>query len=229
MPWAASGRAIANGRDEGQTKLLFDEQTGRIVGGGIVGTNAGDLISEVALAIEMGADAVDIGRTIRTSRWANRSAWPPIGAPGLHRRRRRASAGAGGLSLRAGAAVRPLATEGRTRSESTTHLARPLEARQALGAHGLDAIGQRGPVAGARRVRIVQHEALPATSSYIGSRLATTATSRTPGTVMITASISEAATFSPPTLSMSFERSEKRAIRPGRRLTRSPVMNRPWR
>ena len=64
MPWAASGRAIANGRDEGHTKLLFDEQTGRIVGGGIVGTNAGDLISEVALAIEMGADAVDIGRTI---------------------------------------------------------------------------------------------------------------------------------------------------------------------
>ena len=64
MPWAASGRAIANGRDEGFTKLLFDEQTHRIVGGGIVGTHAGDLIGEVALAIEMGADAVDIGRTI---------------------------------------------------------------------------------------------------------------------------------------------------------------------
>ena len=64
FPWAASGRAIANGRDEGFTKLLFDDTTHRIVGGGIVGTHAGDLISEVALAIEMGADAVDIGKTI---------------------------------------------------------------------------------------------------------------------------------------------------------------------
>ncbi|HVE51452.1 MAG TPA: dihydrolipoyl dehydrogenase [Casimicrobiaceae bacterium] len=64
FPWAASGRAIANGRDEGFTKLLFDAQTHRIVGGGIVGTHAGDLISEIALAVEMGADAVDIGRTI---------------------------------------------------------------------------------------------------------------------------------------------------------------------
>jgi dihydrolipoamide dehydrogenase len=64
FPWTASGRAIANGRDEGFTKLLFDEQTHRLVGGGIVGTHAGDLISEIALAIEMGADAVDIGKTI---------------------------------------------------------------------------------------------------------------------------------------------------------------------
>jgi len=64
LPWAASGRAIANGRDEGHTKLLFDATTHRIVGGGIVGTHAGDLIGEIALAIEMGADAVDIGRTI---------------------------------------------------------------------------------------------------------------------------------------------------------------------
>ena len=64
FPWSASGRAIANGRDEGFTKLLFDEETHRIVGGGIVGMHAGDLISELALAIEMGADAVDIGRTI---------------------------------------------------------------------------------------------------------------------------------------------------------------------
>ncbi len=64
FPWAASGRAIANGRDEGHTKLLFDGETHRIVGGGIVGTHAGDLIGEIALAIEMGADAVDIGRTI---------------------------------------------------------------------------------------------------------------------------------------------------------------------
>ena len=64
FPWAASGRAIANGRDEGFTKLLFDASTHRIIGGGIVGTHAGDLIGEVCLAIEMGADAVDIGKTI---------------------------------------------------------------------------------------------------------------------------------------------------------------------
>ncbi|WP_439542251.1 dihydrolipoyl dehydrogenase [Hyphomicrobium sp.] len=64
FPWAASGRAIANGRDEGFTKLLFDDETHRIVGGGIVGTHAGDLIGEVCLAIEMGADGVDIGKTI---------------------------------------------------------------------------------------------------------------------------------------------------------------------
>lgn len=63
-PWSALGRAIANGRDEGFTKLIFDEATHRIVGAGIVGNGAGDLISELALAIEMGADAVDIGRTI---------------------------------------------------------------------------------------------------------------------------------------------------------------------
>jgi len=64
FPWAASGRAVANGRAEGFTKLLFDAQTHRIVGGGIVGTHAGDMIGEIALAIEMGADAVDIGKTI---------------------------------------------------------------------------------------------------------------------------------------------------------------------
>ena len=64
FPWTASGRAIANGRDEGFTKLLFDEASHVIVGGGIVGTHAGDMIGEIALAIEMGADAVDIGKTI---------------------------------------------------------------------------------------------------------------------------------------------------------------------
>ena len=64
FPWAASGRAIANGADYGFTKLVFDEETHRIVGGSIVGPNAGDMIGEVALAIEMGADAVDIGKTI---------------------------------------------------------------------------------------------------------------------------------------------------------------------
>jgi dihydrolipoamide dehydrogenase len=64
FPWAASGRAIANGRDEGFTKLIFDKDTHRVIGGGIVGTHAGDMIGEIALAIEMGADAVDIGHTI---------------------------------------------------------------------------------------------------------------------------------------------------------------------
>src|SRR5215475_3923973 len=64
FPWAASGRAIANGRDEGFTKLLFDRDNHRVLGGGIVGTNAGDLIGEVCLAVEMGCDPVDIGKTI---------------------------------------------------------------------------------------------------------------------------------------------------------------------
>jgi dihydrolipoamide dehydrogenase len=64
FPWVASGRAIANARDEGFTKLIFDPDNHRIVGGGIVGTGAGDLISELALAVEMGADATDIGKTI---------------------------------------------------------------------------------------------------------------------------------------------------------------------
>ena len=64
FPWAASGRAIANGRDEGFTKLIFDHESHRLLGGGIVGTHAGDLIGELALAVEMGADAVDIGKTI---------------------------------------------------------------------------------------------------------------------------------------------------------------------
>ncbi len=64
FPWAASGRAIANGRDEGFTKLIFDATTHRVIGGGIVGTHAGDLIGEVCLAVEMGADAGDIAHTI---------------------------------------------------------------------------------------------------------------------------------------------------------------------
>jgi dihydrolipoamide dehydrogenase len=64
FPWAASGRAIANGADYGFTKLVFDAETHRIVGGSIVGSSAGDMIGEIALAIEMGADAVDIGKTI---------------------------------------------------------------------------------------------------------------------------------------------------------------------
>jgi dihydrolipoamide dehydrogenase len=64
FPWAASGRALTLGRDEGLTKLLFDPNTRRLLGAGIVGANAGDLISEATLAIEMGADAADIGLTI---------------------------------------------------------------------------------------------------------------------------------------------------------------------
>jgi dihydrolipoamide dehydrogenase len=64
FPWAASGRSLAQGRDEGFTKLLFDPQTHRVVGGGLVGPNAGELIGEIALAIEMGADASDVGLTI---------------------------------------------------------------------------------------------------------------------------------------------------------------------
>jgi dihydrolipoamide dehydrogenase len=64
FPWAASGRALSLGRDEGFTKLLFDKGSGRVLGGGIVGPNAGDLIAEVGLAVEMGADATDISLTI---------------------------------------------------------------------------------------------------------------------------------------------------------------------
>lgn len=64
FPWAASGRAIANGHEEGFTKLIFDAESHRIIGGGIVGTHAGDMIGEICLAIEMGCDPEDIGKTI---------------------------------------------------------------------------------------------------------------------------------------------------------------------
>ena len=64
FPWAASGRSLAINRDEGFTKLLFDKQTHRVIGGGIVGSNAGELVAEIGLAIEMGADAADVGLTI---------------------------------------------------------------------------------------------------------------------------------------------------------------------
>ena len=64
FPWAASGRSLSLGRDEGLTKALFDESTDRVIGDGIVGPNAGDLIAEVAVAIEIGAGAADIGLTI---------------------------------------------------------------------------------------------------------------------------------------------------------------------
>jgi dihydrolipoamide dehydrogenase len=64
FPWAASGRSLSLGRDEGITKVLFDEESGQVIGAGIVGSNAGDLIAEVALAIEMNCDAADIGLTV---------------------------------------------------------------------------------------------------------------------------------------------------------------------
>jgi dihydrolipoamide dehydrogenase len=64
FPWAASGRAIANARDEGFTKLIFDAETHRVIGGAIVGTGAGELVAEIAHAIEMGSDATDLGKTI---------------------------------------------------------------------------------------------------------------------------------------------------------------------
>jgi dihydrolipoamide dehydrogenase len=64
FPWVANGRSLSLGREEGLTKLLFDPETHRVLGAGIVGTNAGELISEVALAIENGCDAADIGLTI---------------------------------------------------------------------------------------------------------------------------------------------------------------------
>jgi dihydrolipoyl dehydrogenase len=64
FPWAASGRSLSLGRDEGMTKILLDEDTGRIIGAGIVGPAAGDLIAEAALAIEMGADAADLALTV---------------------------------------------------------------------------------------------------------------------------------------------------------------------
>ena len=64
FPWAASGRAIASARTEGFTKLIFDKETHRVIGGAIVGTNGGELLGEIGLAIEMGCDAEDIALTI---------------------------------------------------------------------------------------------------------------------------------------------------------------------
>jgi dihydrolipoamide dehydrogenase len=64
FPWVASGRSLSIGRDDGFTKLIFDSETHRVIGGAVVGTNAGELIGEIALAIEMGCDAADIGLTI---------------------------------------------------------------------------------------------------------------------------------------------------------------------
>jgi pyruvate/2-oxoglutarate dehydrogenase complex dihydrolipoamide dehydrogenase (E3) component len=78
FPWTVSGRAIANTRDEGFTKLLFDAQSHRILGGALVGTHAGDLIGEIALAIERGADESTSARPFILIRpWARASAWRP--------------------------------------------------------------------------------------------------------------------------------------------------------
>jgi pyruvate/2-oxoglutarate dehydrogenase complex dihydrolipoamide acyltransferase (E2) component len=90
FPWAASGRAIANGADYGFTKLIFDAETHRVIGGAIVGPSAGDMIGEVCLAIEMGCDAVDIGKTIHPHpTLGETSAWPPKSPTALARTFRR--------------------------------------------------------------------------------------------------------------------------------------------
>jgi len=73
FPWAASGRAIASARTEGKTKLIFEKDTGRVLGGAIVGINAGEMLGEVCLAVEMGADAEDVGLTIHAHPTLNES------------------------------------------------------------------------------------------------------------------------------------------------------------
>jgi hypothetical protein len=90
FPRAASGRSLSLGRDEGITRVLFDENTHRIIGYAIVGPNAGDLIAEAALAIEMGADAEGIGLTIYPHRRVNRKPEDPTG---FGRRRRPSPSG----------------------------------------------------------------------------------------------------------------------------------------
>jgi len=73
FPWSASGRAIASGRTEGKTKMIFEKETGRVLGGAIVGINAGEMLGEVCLAVEMGADAEDVGLTIHAHPTLNES------------------------------------------------------------------------------------------------------------------------------------------------------------
>lgn len=73
FPWAASGRAIASARTEGKTKMIFEKETGRVLGGAIVGINAGEMLGEVCLAVEMGADAEDVGLTIHAHPTLNES------------------------------------------------------------------------------------------------------------------------------------------------------------
>ncbi|QBY04848.1 dihydrolipoyl dehydrogenase [Thalassotalea sp. HSM 43] len=73
FPWSASGRAIASARTEGKTKMIFDKDTGRVLGGAIVGINAGEMLGEIGLAVEMGADAEDVGLTIHAHPTLNES------------------------------------------------------------------------------------------------------------------------------------------------------------
>ncbi|MDN4504394.1 dihydrolipoyl dehydrogenase [Alteromonadaceae bacterium BrNp21-10] len=73
FPWAASGRAIASGRTEGMTKLIFEKDSGRVLGGAMVGINAGEMLGEICLAVEMGADAEDVGLTIHAHPTLNES------------------------------------------------------------------------------------------------------------------------------------------------------------
>jgi dihydrolipoamide dehydrogenase len=73
FPWAASGRAIASARTEGKTKMIFEKETGRVLGGAIVGINAGEMLGEICLAVEMGADAEDVGLTIHAHPTLNES------------------------------------------------------------------------------------------------------------------------------------------------------------
>ena len=73
FPWAASGRAIASGRTEGMTKLIFDKDTHRVLGGALIGINAGEMLGEIGLAVEMGADAEDIALTIHAHPTLNES------------------------------------------------------------------------------------------------------------------------------------------------------------
>ena len=73
FPWAASGRAIASARTEGKTKMIFEKETGRVLGGAIVGINAGEMLGEICLAVEMGAEAEDVGLTIHAHPTLNES------------------------------------------------------------------------------------------------------------------------------------------------------------
>jgi len=73
FPWAASGRAIASAATDGLTKMIFDKDTGRVIGGAIIGTNAGEMLGEIGLAIEMGADAEDLALTIHAHPTLNES------------------------------------------------------------------------------------------------------------------------------------------------------------
>ena len=183
FPWAASGRSLAINRDEGFTKLLFDKETHRIIGGGIVGTNAGDLIAEVGLAIEMGADAADIGLTIHRAsdafgdrgvrggslRGHAHGSLHPEAIAARRRRSRRAAQGA---------AMQLLDERALLRAHELFRLARLVDAGGALGvlcgglvvgarsALAPPGVARRGPLRSARtrRRRCGAHQPNPASS-----------------------------------------------------------------